>query len=184
MSGKPSRVLVGVAGSIAAVKATDVVRRLREAGHDVNCVMTESATQFVSPLALATFSGNPVHHQMFGPEAYQMPHLSLSAAAEVYVIVAATASTLARCAQGLADDLVSLCYITTTAPVVIAPAMHDTMWAHPAVQENVKILKARGVRFVGPIKGSLADQTQAEGRMSEPDDIAAAVGKTREGKGK
>jgi phosphopantothenoylcysteine decarboxylase/phosphopantothenate--cysteine ligase len=184
VSPKPSRVLVGVAGSIAAVKATDVVRRLREAGYEVNCVMTESAAQFVSPLALSTFSGNPVHHQMFGPEAYQMPHLSLSASANVLVIVAATASMLARCASGMGDDLVSLCYITTTAPVVIAPAMHDTMWAHPAVQENVQKLKARGVHFVGPVKGSLADQTQAEGRMSETDDIVAAVGKALEGKGK
>ncbi len=177
MSGKPSRILLGVAGSIAAVKATDVVRRLREAGHEVHCVMTPSATQFVSPLSLATFSGHPVHHDMFAADAYQMPHLSLSNEADVMVIVAASASTLARCANGLADDMVSLCYVTTTAPVVIAPAMHDTMWAHPAVQENVKTLKSRGVEFVGPVKGKLADQTQAEGRMSEPDDIVASVGK-------
>jgi phosphopantothenoylcysteine decarboxylase/phosphopantothenate--cysteine ligase len=184
LSRKPSRILVGVAGSIAAVKATDVVRSLREAGHDVHCVMTESATQFVSPLALATFSGHPVHFQMFGPEAYQMPHLTLSAQADVMVIVAASAATLARCAHGLADDLVSLCYITTTAPVVIAPAMHDTMWAHAATQENVKTLKSRGVVFAGPIKGMLADQTTADGRMIESADLLAVIEKTLEGKKK
>jgi phosphopantothenoylcysteine decarboxylase/phosphopantothenate--cysteine ligase len=184
LSRKPSRILVGVAGSIAAVKATDVVRSLREAGHHVDCVMTESAAQFVSPLALATFSGNPVHHQMFGPEAYKMPHLDLSLKADAMLIVAASASLLARCAHGLADDLVSLCYITTTAPVVIAPAMHDTMWAHTATQENVKILKARGVVFAGPVKGKLADQTTAEGRMAEPNDLVAVLEKTLEGKRK
>lgn len=184
MSKKAARILLGVSGSIAAVKATEVVRLLREAGHEVHCVLTESAAQFVSPLSLATFSGNPVHHQMFGPEAYQMPHLTLSANADVMLVVAASASTLARCATGEAEDLVGLCYITTTAPVLFAPAMHDTMWAHPAVQQNVKTLQSRGATFIGPVKGNLADQTSAVGRMSEPKDIVAAVEKALEGKKK
>ncbi len=168
-------IVLGVSGSIAAVKSPELVRLLIDRGCRVSCVLTRGAQQFVSSLALATFSGRPVYTELFGPEAYQMPHLSLADEADALVIAPATATVIARCAQGLAEDMVSLVYLTTKAPVLNAPAMHNTMWEHPATQENVKALKSRGATFVGPYIGPLADRRHAEGRMEEPEEIAKAV---------
>lgn len=175
--GAGSRVLLGVSGSIAAVKSPEIVRLLIDKSYDVSCVMTRGASNFVAPLALATFSGKPVHYELFDAESYRMPHLKLAEEADLMLIAPASATILARCAQGLAEDMVSLTYLTTTAPVLMAPAMHPTMWEHPATQANVKILRDRGVVFVGPFVGPLADKTRGEGRMSEPDEIVAAVEK-------
>lgn len=170
-------VLLGVTGSIAAVKAPELVRRLRDKGHHVSCVMTESAAKFVSKLALETFCSEPVYRGMFDEEAYTMPHLRLAEKADVMLIAPATAAVIGRCAYGLAEDMVTLAYVTTTARVVMAPAMHNTMWEHPSVQENVKILKSRGVKFVGPYEGPLADNTQGEGRLADVEEILSAVEK-------
>ena len=178
------RVLLGVSGSIAAVKSPELVRLLVDRGLDVDCVLTKGATQFVTPLALSTFSGRPVVDEMFGNEAWRMPHLKLAEQADVMVIAPATALILARCAAGLSQDMVTLSYLTTTAPVLIAPAMHPTMWEHSATQANVKILRERGVIFVGPYIGPLADKTHGEGRMSEPAEILQAVEKALEGRAK
>ncbi len=177
MGSSTRRVLLGVSGSIAAVKAPEIVRLFVDKGYDVQCVMTKEAREFVSPLALATFSGRQAYVDMFGPEAHQMPHISASEEADLMVIAPSSATMLARCAHGLAEDMVSLCYITTKAPVLIAPAMHPTMWEHPATQSNVAILRDRGVHFTGPYVGPLADKTRGDGRMSEPDEILEAVGK-------
>lgn len=175
-------IVLGVTGSIAAVKAPEIVRLFREKGYAVRCVLTKNAEKFVSPLALSTFCGAPVVVDMFGPDAHTMSHLSLAAEASLFVVAPSTAATMARMAYGLADDMVSLTYITTTAPTLIAPAMHDTMWLHAATQAAVKILTQRGVSFVGPIKGKLADQPSADGRMSdgrmvEPEEIVQAAEK-------
>lgn len=144
----------------------------------MSCVMSEGAEHFVSPLVLATFSGKPALKNMFDEHAYQMPHLRLAEESEVVLIAPASATMLARCANGLADDMVSLVYLSTMAPVVMAPAMHPTMWEHPATQANVKILRERGVIFSGPYNGPLADKSHGEGRMSEPAEIVAAVEQT------
>jgi len=162
------KILLAVTGSIAAVKAPEMVTTLIKRGFTVRCVMTTSAAQFVTPMALATLSGHAVEVDMFGPNAHTMPHVTLSKWADKLLIAPASASTIARCAHGLGDDLVSLCYLTTQAPTIMAPALHDTMWNHPAVQQNVKVLKTRGVKFIGPIKGKLANGDEAVGRMTEP----------------
>lgn len=171
------RVLLGVSGSIAAVKSPEIVRLLADRGFDVSCVMTRSAEAFVTPLSLATFSGKPALSSLIGPESYQMPHLRLADDADLLLIAPASATILARCANGLAEDMVSLLYITTKAPTLMAPAMHPTMWEHPATQQNVRTLRERGVEFTGPFNGPLADNTKGAGRMSEPDAIVAAAEK-------
>lgn len=171
------RILVGISGSIAAVKTPEIVRLLVDEGYDVHCFSTPNAREFVAPLSLATFTGHPVISDMYGPDAHLMPHVAWAEAAELMLIVPATATLLGRMAHGLAEDMVTLAYITTKAPVLAAPAMHPTMWEHPSTQENVRILKNRGVSFVGPFIGPLADKTHGEGRMAEPEDIMAAVQK-------
>ena len=176
----PRRILLGISGSIAAVKAPELARLLVDKGFDVDCVLTKGATQFVAPLALSTFTGRPVVEEMFGVDAWKMQHLRLAENADVMVISPATALILGRCANGLTEDMVTLSYLTTTAPILIAPAMHPTMWEHPATQANVKTLRDRGAIFVGPYIGPLADKTNGEGRMSEPSEIVQAVEKTLE----
>jgi phosphopantothenoylcysteine decarboxylase / phosphopantothenate---cysteine ligase len=171
------RILIGISGSIAAVKSPELVRLLVDKGYDVDCVLTKGASHFVAPLALATFSGHAVVEEMFGDEAWRMPHLRLAENADVMVIAPATALILGRCANGLTEDMVTLSYLTTTAPVLIAPAMHPTMWEHAATQTNVKTLRERGATFVGPYIGPLADKTHGEGRMSEPVEILQAIEK-------
>ncbi len=177
MSNSGKRILLGVTGSIAAVKTPELVRLLVDKGFDVQCVLTKEAKEFVAPLALATFSGKPAVWEMFGPDAYKMPHISFAEKADLMLIAPASTTTLARCAHGTAEDMVSLCYVTTDAPVVVAPAMHPTMWEHAATQTNVKTLRDRGVKFVGPYVGPLADKTRGEGRMSEPEEIVQVVAK-------
>lgn len=171
------RILLGVSGSIAAVKAPELVRALADKGYAVNCVMTKAAEKFVTPLALATLSGSPVVIDAFDDDAYRMKHLELAEQAQLLLIAPATANVMARCAQGLTEDMISLIYLTTKAPVLMAPAMHPTMWEHPASQANVKTLKSRGVHFSGPIVGPLADHSRGEGRMSEPEEIVKAAEK-------
>jgi phosphopantothenoylcysteine decarboxylase/phosphopantothenate--cysteine ligase len=169
------RVVLGVSGSIAAVKAPELVRSLKESGFDVRCVLTHDASKFVATTPLAVFSGHPVHQDMFGPDVHEMPHLRLAAEADLFLVAPATAGLLAKFAHGLTDDFVSLTYLPTAAPVLVAPAMHPTMWTHAATQANVALLKQRGVGFVGPRIGLLADNTIGDGRLAEPADIVAAA---------
>lgn len=177
MGASRHRILLGVTGSIAATKSPEIVRVLVGKGYDVRCVLTSSAERFVSPLVLSTFSKKQALSDVFAPEAYRMYHLEASDEAHLMLIAPVTATVLGRCAYGLAEDLVTLAYISTKAPVIMAPAMHNTMWEHPATQENVRLLKSRGVTFVGPSKGALADNTEGEGRMAEPAAIVRAVEK-------
>ncbi|MCB4756832.1 MAG: phosphopantothenoylcysteine decarboxylase [Elusimicrobia bacterium] len=172
---KSPHIVLGITGSIAAIKAPDLVRLLQESGFEVSCVLTEEAAHFVSPLVLATFCGRPVVSHMFGPEAERLPHVKLAEEADLFLIAPASATCLARCAWGTAEDMVSLTYLATSAPVLVAPAMHTAMWKHPATQENVAVLKKRGVQFVGPIVGKLASGLVGEGHLSELDDIVKMV---------
>lgn len=169
------RILLGITGSIAAVKVPELVRLLVDKGFEVSCLMTTEAKEFVAPLPLSTFSGNLVIDDVFHPEAYKMPHIEMTEKAHLFLIAPATATAIARCAHGLAEDMVSLAYVAFAGPVLIAPAMHPPMWEHPATQANVKILKDRGVHFTGPYVGPLADKTRGEGRMTEPEEIVKAV---------
>jgi phosphopantothenoylcysteine decarboxylase/phosphopantothenate--cysteine ligase len=170
------RVLVAVSGGIAAYKVPELVRCLVRAGHDVRCALTAAAVRFVAPLVLQTLSGHTVRTDLFDPsEEGEIDHIALADWAELVVLAPATAHTLARLAQGLADDLVSTLLLATRAPVLAAPAMNVNMWRHPATQTNVALLRERGVRFVGPEAGFLACGWEGEGRMSEPVEIAAVV---------
>jgi phosphopantothenoylcysteine decarboxylase/phosphopantothenate--cysteine ligase len=169
------RIVLGISGGIAAVKAPELVRSLVEARFDVRCVLTPEASKFVAPMPLAVFSGHPVYHDMFGADVHEMPHLKLAAEADLFLVAPATASLLAKFAAGLSDDFVTLTYIATVAPVLVAPAMHPTMWNHPSTRANVATLKQRSVGFVGPHIGQLADNTSGDGRMAEPADIVAAA---------
>lgn len=172
-------VVVGITGGIAAYKAVGVVRAFVLAGHDVHVVATEHALRFVGRPTLEAISRNPVHTDLFDGVA-EVRHVAIGQAADLVVIAPATADSIARLAAGLAGDLLGSTLLATTAPVVIAPAMHTEMWQHPATTANVATLVARGVHVVGPASGQLTGTDAGPGRMSEPDDIVtvalAAVG--------
>ena len=172
----PRRILLAVSGGIAAYKIPELVRLLRREGHEVRCIATEAALEFVTPLVLQTLTGLPVRTRLFdASEEGQIDHIELADRAELLLIAPATANVLARLAHGLADDLVTTVALATRAPVLIAPAMNVNMWQHPATRENVRVLRERGAEFVGPESGSLACGWEGEGRMAEPAAIAAAA---------
>ena len=175
-----TRVLLGVSGGIAAYKAADLVRRLRDAGAEVRVVMTEGAQRFVTPLTFQALSGHPVRTSLWdeGAEA-AMGHIELARWADLVVVAPATADTLARLAGGRADDLLSTLCLATAAPVALAPAMNQQMWAHPAVQANVATLASRGVTLLGPASGSQACGEFGAGRMLESLEIVARIGALR-----
>jgi phosphopantothenoylcysteine decarboxylase/phosphopantothenate--cysteine ligase len=170
------RVLLGVGGGIAAYKAADLVRRLREQGCEVRVVLTQAAGQFVSPLTFQALSGHPARSALLDPAAEAgMDHIELARWAERLVIAPATADLIARVAAGLADDLLTTLCLATEAPVFIAPAMNRVMWEHPATQTNVATLVARGAVLLGPGSGSQACGETGPGRLLEPAEIAARV---------
>ena len=170
------RILLVIAGGIAAYKSLDLIRRLRERGAHVRCVMTAAAQHFVTPLAAATLSGESVHTDLFSlTQESEMGHLTLAQAADLLVVAPATADLLAKMAHGLADDLAATLLLATDKPILAAPAMNWRMWAHSATQANRTLLEARGVRFVGPDDGALAEGESGVGRMAEPLNIVAAV---------
>ena len=170
------RVLLGMTGGIAAYKAAELVRRLRDAGAEVRVVMTESAGRFVTALTFQALSGNPVRSSLWdeGAEA-AMGHIELARWAEEVLIAPASADTIARLAQGRADDLLSTLVLASSAPLSVAPAMNQQMWAHPATRANIDLLRQRGVRVLGPASGSQACGDVGDGRMLEPDDIVQAL---------
>ncbi len=170
------RVLLGVSGGIAAYKSPDLVRRLRERGHQVRVVMTRAAEEFITPLSLQTVSGEAVHTTLLDQQAEAaMGHIELARWADVVLIAPASADIIARLAHGLADNLLSTLCLATEAPIVLAPAMNRQMWAAPATRANVKILLARGVRLLGPGSGDQACGEVGEGRMLEPAELAAGL---------
>jgi phosphopantothenoylcysteine decarboxylase/phosphopantothenate--cysteine ligase len=171
-----AKILLGVTGGIAAYKSVDLVRRLRDAGAEVRVVMTRGARSFVTPLTFQAVSGNPVHTELLDEDAEAgMGHIELARWAGQVLVAPATADFIARLAHGLADDLLSTLCLATAAPLAVAPAMNQQMWAHPATQDNCRLLERRGVRFIGPESGSQACGDSGPGRMTEPADIVAAL---------
>ena len=169
-------IVLGVTGGIAAYKSAEIVSRLRHLGAHVHVIMTKNATEFVTPLTFQTLSANPVVTDTFAaPEYWNVEHVALAKLAEVFVVAPATANILAKMANGIADDMLSTTLLATKAPVLAAPAMNTGMWTAPATRENIRILKARGVHFVGPDSGLLACGDTGAGRMSEPEEIVEAI---------
>ncbi len=165
-------VALGVTGCIAAYKAVEVLRGLQKRGVSVRVVMTGHATQFVGPLTFQSISGFPVIAEMFAPtDDPEIKHIQLAQSIDLLLVAPATANTLAKFANGIADDFLSTLYISTTAPVLVAPAMNVEMWAHPATRENVHRLRERGVHFIDPEEGYLACRSVGAGRLAEPDEI-------------
>ena len=170
------RVLIGVTGSIAAYKACELVRLFVKSGDSVTVVMTESAVKFVTPLTFQTLSKNPVYIDQFAPPAAWKPeHISLAESADLVVVAPATANTIAKMRCGLADNLLTATLLATRAPVILAPAMNDGMFANVATAENLAALKSRGVVIVEPGEGELACGTVGRGRMASPAEIFSAA---------
>jgi len=165
-------VVLGVTGSIAAYKAVDLASKLTQAGVAVHAVMTESATKLVGPASFRAITGQPVSTNMFElTNSFSIEHVSLAEVADLLVIAPATANVLAKIAHGIADDLLTCTALATRAPILVAPAMHTTMWENPATQGNVETLRRRGVGFVGPAEGRLASGGIGVGRFAPVHEI-------------
>ena len=174
------KVTVGVCGGVAAYKAAELVRSLQKSGLDVHVVMTRGAEEFVRPLTFAALTGHKVitsqwHADAGADDSGKIEHIAEAETSEVLVVAPATADTLAKFANGLADDFLSTMYLATTSPVLVAPSMNVKMWEHPATRENIARLKARGVRVVEPGSGYLACGMVGSGRLAETTVIVAAV---------
>jgi phosphopantothenoylcysteine decarboxylase/phosphopantothenate--cysteine ligase len=166
------KVALGVTGCIAAYKAVEVLRGLQKRGVAVQVVMTSNATRFVAPLTFQAVSGMQVIRAMFDEtDDPEIKHIALAGSIDLLLVTPATANVLAKFANGIADDFLSTLYISTPAPVMVAPAMNVEMWLHPATQDNVRKLKERGVLFVDPGEGYLACRSVGPGRLAEPADI-------------
>lgn len=184
MSSQPRKIILGVTGGIAAYKSPDLVRRLADQGADVQVVMSRGAQQFVTALTFQAVSGKPVRDDLWDESGEAaMGHIELARWADEIVIAPATADFIAKLTHGFAEDLLTTLCLATTAPITIAPAMNRQMWANPATQANVRILKERGVRVLGPASGEQACGEVGVGRMLEPTQIAAEVFTTRGGAG-
>ena len=168
------RILLVIGGGIAAYKSLDLIRRLRERGFGVRCILTAGAQQFVTPLAAAALSGAKAHTSLWDDEA-EIGHIRLARDASLVVVAPATANLMAQMAGGHASNLASTVLLATTLPILIAPAMNVRMWLHPATQRNLAILQTDGVRVVGPGEGAMAEAEHGPGRMAEPLEIVAAV---------
>jgi phosphopantothenoylcysteine decarboxylase/phosphopantothenate--cysteine ligase len=174
---KDRQITLGVTGGVAAYKAAFLASRLTQAGAMVDVVMTEAATRFVAPLTFQAVTRRVVYTDMFeltageSSDEVQIPHISLAKSADLLLIAPTTGNTLAKLAQGLADNLLTAIALATPAPSLIAPAMESDMWAHPATQANAATLRERGATFVGPEAGRLASGAEGVGRMSEPEEI-------------
>ena len=167
-------IVVGVTGGIAAYKAVSVIRALVLAGHDVHVIPTDAALRFVGRPTLEAISRNPVHSDLYEGVA-EVRHVAIGQAADLIIVAPATANTLAKLANGLADDLLGNAILASTAPVVVAPAMHTEMWQNAATVANIATLRERGVTVVGPGVGQLTGSDAGAGRMSEPDEIVASA---------
>jgi phosphopantothenoylcysteine decarboxylase/phosphopantothenate--cysteine ligase len=165
-------IALGVTGCIAAYKAVEVLRGLQKRGASVRVVLTSNAARFVTPLTFQSISGWPVISGMFEPtEDPEIKHIAIAQSIDLLLVAPATANSLAKFANGIADDFLSTLYISTRAPVMVAPAMNAEMWLHPATGENVRRLRDRGVYFIDPEQGYLACKTVGPGRLAEPANI-------------
>ncbi|HEX9116425.1 MAG TPA: bifunctional phosphopantothenoylcysteine decarboxylase/phosphopantothenate--cysteine ligase CoaBC, partial [Anaerolineae bacterium] len=169
-------VLLGITGGIAAYKAADLCSKLIRAGAEVDVIMTEGATQFMTPLTFSALTGRPARLDMWhSPGGQPIPHVQMAASADLVIVAPLSANTMAKMALGLADNLLTSTLLANTAPLVIAPAMESHMWQHPATQEHVATLRERGAVQVGPDQGRLASGASGVGRMAEPAEIIAAA---------
>lgn len=167
------RIVLGVSGGIAAYKSAELIRRLRDAGAEVQVVMTAAAQQFITPLTLQALSGHPVHTDLLDPAAEAaMGHIELARWADLVLVAPASADCLARLAQGIANDLLTTLWLATKAQLAVAPAMNQQMWAAPSLQDNLALLRQRGVAVFGPASGSQACGDVGEGRMLEAVELA------------
>ncbi len=175
------KLLLGVTGGIAAYKAAEIVRLLQERGLRVQVIMTHAAQEFIRPLTFAALSGEKVITDLFGAGAEQpnvesaVEHIAIAESADLLLVAPATADIIAKFAQGVADDFLTTLFLATKAPVVVAPAMNVNMWENPATQQNLEVLRARGVRVVEPGSGYLACGMIGPGRLAENEQIIAAV---------
>ena len=172
---KVKQVILGVCGSIAAYKAGDIIRRLADNHCEITVIMTQGATQFITPLTLSSLSGKNVYSDMFDRDSWRMAHIELARVADIVLIAPATANVIGKLANGIADDLLTTFVMTSAAPVFIAPAMNDQMYANQIVQDNCAKLKKHGVTFIEPVKGKLACGTFGVGHLAEVEDIVKAV---------
>ena len=168
------RVLLAVTGGVAAYKSAYLARRLVESGADVRIILTDSALEFVGPQTFAAITGARPYTELFGDESVS-PHTELARWADLIVVAPATAATIGLVANGLSTNLVSATLIASTAPVLIAPAMHTEMWEHPSTRRNIETLRSDGYHFIGPESGALAGGDTGQGRVSEPDDILEMI---------
>jgi phosphopantothenoylcysteine decarboxylase/phosphopantothenate--cysteine ligase len=176
---RDKHILVGVTGGISAYKACTLASHLTQAGALVDVVMTEAAVRFVAPLTFQALTGRPAYTDLWATPGEGLPthiaHVGLAHAADLLVIAPATANTMAKLAQGVADNLLTTLALAASCPVLAAPAMDAGMWTHPATQANVATLRERGVHFAGPARGRMASGLEGEGRMMEPDEILGHV---------
>ncbi len=169
------KVVLGVTGCIGAYKSALILRLLQKEGFDVLPVMTKSAQEFIGPLTLEKLSGHRVVTELFDEHDVSIEHISVARASRLLLVAPATANILGKFANGIADDFLSTLYLSTTTPVVVAPAMNVEMWRHPATQANIETLRRRGVVIVEPESGYLACGEEGEGRLAEPEVIAQEV---------
>ena len=174
-SPKTKQVVLGVCGSIAAYKAGDIIRRLRDNHCEVTVIMTREAAEFITPLTLSSLSGKNAYSDMFDKNSWSMAHIELARVADIVLIAPATANIIGKLANGLADDLLTTFVVTCPAPVFIAPAMNDAMYANGIVKDNCAKLKKHGFKFIEPVAGKLACGTVGVGHLAEVEDIVKAV---------
>lgn len=179
MTSSRKTVILGVTGSIAAYKAGDIIRRLKEKGHDVAVIMTGEAEKFVTPLTLKSLAGGRIYRDLFddSDDVWEMSHVVLGREADVLLIAPATANVIGKIAGGLADDLLTCVAMTTKARILVAPAMNDEMYKNKFVQENVAKLKKNGIEFIDPVHGGLACGTVGVGHLADVAVIVDAVEK-------
>lgn len=169
-------ICLGVTGGIGAYKAVEVARLLQKRGHDVQAVMTHTATKFIGPLTFEAITRRPVITDQFAPGLNSnVEHIAIASTSALLLVAPATANIIGKFANGIADDFLSSLHLATKAPILMAPAMNVNMWEHPAVQENMQRLTARGVRFVDPGEGYLACGWIGKGRLAEPEAIVEAA---------
>ena len=172
------RVLLIVSGGIAAVKCPDLIHNLSALNISTRCILTTNGAEFITPLSLATFSGDKVYNDLFSlTDESQIGHIELSREADLVLVAPATAHILARMAAGLADDLATTVLLATDKPVMVAPSMNARMWEHDATIQNINVLKKRGIKVIGPNEGEMACGEFGFGRMCEPSEISQAVRK-------
>lgn len=178
------RILLIVGGGIAAYKCLDLIRRLRERGACVRCVMTAAAEEFITPLSVGALTADTVFTDLFDRQAeHDVGHIRLARETDLIVVAPATADLMAKMANGLANDLASTVLLAATGPILVAPAMNPAMWDHPATRRNRQVLSGDGIGFVGPDEGEMAESGEAgTGRMAEPLKIAAAVERLLDGR--